>query len=171
MFPSGFFPRSYFPGYYFPRVTFILYPGDTLLLAQGLFSYLSNHATVGPAVATGSRFRIFPLLIPQHVRANWEKLPCIVYQMTAREYQNLFCGTDAVVRVTVQLDAYAPTYDAALELAALVRVAMVDYSGLMGTITVQRVQIEDESDALDEDPGLYRVQQTYRVWHLDSTLQ
>jgi hypothetical protein len=170
MFPRAFFPRSYFPGFYFPRVTFILYPGDTLLLSQGLFAYLTTHASLGPAVSNGSTFRVFPMLIPQHVRADPAKLPCVVYQMTQRGYDNLFCGTDSVVLVRVQLDIYDRTYDGALELAALVRGAMIDYGGLMGTITVKRVQIEDEFDAVDDDPGLYRVQQMYRVWHLDPSL-
>lgn len=134
------------------------------MIEEGLYSYL--RAQVAIAELAGDR--VFPLAIPQHHYTEASRLACVVYQRIGVSRQIKFCGTDDFVESTFQVDCYAMTYLKAKQLARAVRLALVDYAGAMGAETVQNVFIQTEFDLDDPDPGLYRISQTYSIWHLDS---
>ena len=134
------------------------------MIEVGLATYLSGHATVGPLVNDPETTRIFPLLIPEHVRTDAAKMPCLVYQRIGTGRDKTFCATDSLANVQMQVDLYSRSYKQAKELARAVRQALVDYTGPMGDTHVDKVFIDVEFDIVETDTGLYRVSQTYTFW-------
>lgn len=135
---------------------------------NSLVKFLKNSATVGPMVAgPNGTFRIFPLLIPQHVRNEAKKVACIVYTVADESDGYTFCGEDGLTKVTYQLDTYAVTEEEAKALGRAVKRALSGYSGLMEGTQVSKILRVSKFNALDPDPGLYRVSQSFDVWFND----
>lgn len=134
------------------------------MIEAGLASYLGAHAVVGPLISDPELTRLFPLLIPEHVRTDSKKMPCVVYQRVGTERGKTFCSTDSLANVQLQLDVYSRSYKDVKELARAVRQALVDYTGSMGDTHVDKVFIDVEFDLVETDTGLYRVSQTYTFW-------
>jgi hypothetical protein len=137
------------------------------VVSDSLYNYLS-------AQVSSVTNRVYPLVIPQQVYDEATKQPCLVYTMDTDTRQVTQDGTNALVRGSLQVDCYARSYKAAQTLAAAVRTALVDYSGLMAAATspitsteVNRIHLEGESNLMDEEPGLYRVMQRYAVWYYE----
>lgn len=115
----------------------------------------------------GQYLRVFPLIIPQHLHGEATKLSCLVYQRLGVERQSTFCGTDGVVRTILQVDSYALKYIDANALARLVRLRLTDFGGTIGDTIVKNAKLDSELELFDDDPGLYRVSQTYSIWHVE----
>lgn len=133
------------------------------MIQEGLYTFLAASSAVATIVGT----RIYPLMIPQHAYDELTKLPCLVYARVSVDRQPKFCGTDALARSLVRVDSYARSYADATALAAAVYDALIDYSGAMGSETVKKVLADSEFDLLDVEPGLYRVTQTFSIWHIE----
>lgn len=129
---------------------------------------LYTHLSTDPVVAGLAGARIYPLMIPQHVYNEATRLPCLVYQRLGVDRRPTFCSSEGLIATTVRIDSYARSLGAAAQLGAAVRESLIDYTGAMGAVTVKKVLMETELDLLDVEPGLYRVSQTYSVWHLES---
>lgn len=138
------------------------------MIEIGLASYLGGHGVVGPLVTDADLTRVFPLLIPEHVRGESRKQPCIVYQRIGTERDGTFCETDSLAKVSMQIDVYSKSYLTAKQLAQEVRRALVDYTGPMGDTHVDKVFIDVEFDLVETDTGLFRVSQTYTIWVQES---
>jgi hypothetical protein len=131
------------------------------MIGEALFTHLSTDVVVGALVGS----RIYPLMIPQHVYNEATKLPCVVYQRSGLDQPINTCGAEALVGTSMRVDSYARSYGLAVQLGAAVRDSLVNHSGPMGSVHVSRVNLESELDLLDSEPGLYRVSQTYSIWH------
>lgn len=132
------------------------------MIDEGLFAHLS--ADAGVAALAGSR--IYPLVIPQQSFREDSRQPCVVYSRDGAQRQKLFGGTSDMVSSAFTIDSYAPTLAAAQALADAVRVALLDFSGVMGATTVRAVFLENEFELADLEPGLYRVSQSWTIWHV-----
>lgn len=127
---------------------------------------LQNTATA--AYLAGTPNRVFPLVIPQTQPRGAPKVPCVVFTTIAVERQQKYCGTDGLVRARVTLDYYAKTYGEATQLAAAGRHALLDYNGMLGGVVfVRHASLDTELDVLDPEPGLYRVSQSWSIWHVE----
>lgn len=133
------------------------------MIEQGLHAYL----TTEPGVASFVGNRVFPLLIPQHVHDESTKLSCLVYSKVSDSRNVRFCGTDTFVAATYQVDCYAASFLKSKQLAAAVRSAMIDFGGSWNGTTIKNVHLETEFDLVDPEPGLFRVSQSYRIWHIE----
>lgn len=123
-----------------------------------------------PAVAALCADRIYQNTIPQHVRDDPAKVPCAVILRSGGERQKLFCGTDSLVQATYTVDAEAPDFDDAVALADAIRRALVDYSGLMGSVRVDTVLMATDFDAgIVPDPGLYNRTESYSIFYFEDT--
>jgi hypothetical protein len=134
------------------------------MIEAGLTTYLETHAVLKPLLAGGGLTRVFPLMIPEHVRSDPTALPCVVYQRVGSTRGGTFCSTDSLASVTLQLDMYSRSYLSVKQLAIKVRRALVDYTGPMGDTHVDKVFIDVEFDIIETDTGLYRVSHTYTFW-------
>jgi len=132
------------------------------MIQEALYAHLAADASVAALAGT----RIYPLAIPQHVYNEASKLPCLVYQRVGGDQPIDTCGAPDYAGTSVRIDAYARNYGDAAALADAVRAALVNHTGLMGSVHVSRVNLEGNAlDLLDVEPGLYRVSRTYSIWH------
>lgn len=133
------------------------------MIEAGLFAFLSADSGVLSLVGDGQRARIFPMVIPQKMKAV-DQVPCVVYQVTQEDRQKVYCGTQKLVSITVTLDCYAMTLIGARQLSEAVRAVLVDYRGLMGDVVVRDVTLSGGLTLYDMEPGLMRVMDTYTIW-------
>lgn len=137
------------------------------MIEIGLAAYLTAHPQVAALAVSPSLNRIFPLIIPEHVRGEATKLSCLTYQRVGTVRSKTFCATDSLTSVQMQIDCYALTYLAAKRLADVLRKAMVDYTGPMGDTHVDTVSLDVEFDLFESETGLYRVSHTYTIWFIE----
>jgi F420-dependent methylenetetrahydromethanopterin dehydrogenase len=122
-----------------------------LLAATGVTSVVGN--------------RIDPLVIPQADPGKKPQMPRLVYQVITRERSKDRCGTVDLVRTSMQIDAYGKTYAQAKAAAAACVAALLDYRGTVSGVTIKDVALSAEIDLMDPEPGLFRVSNTFEIWH------
>lgn len=134
------------------------------MIEQALSQHLATHAGVLAVVAG----RVHPLVIPQTDRGEIS-VPCLVYQVIGRDRSKTHCETIATVRTVMQIDAYGRSYASAKQASEACIAALLDFRGDMGTapaaVFVRDIEIVSEIDLTDPEPGLYRVSNTFNVWH------
>jgi len=133
-----------------------------------LVRHLRADPVVGPLTKINAdRSRIYPLLIPQHMRGEKSLQPCLVYQRVGSIAERTFCGTDTLWQASIQYDSYALTYESAKELSAAVKACLVDLAGTIFDTRIDMVQFGTEFDSFEPDPGLFRVFQVYNVFYVE----
>ncbi len=135
-----------------------------MILETGLVQHLAADTAVLSLVGQGSRVRIFPMIIPQKAKAV-DQVPCAVYQVTQEERQKVYCGTQKLISVTLQMDSYAIDLGTARQLSAAIRSALLDFRGFMGDVLVRDVTLVGGLTLYDMEPGLMRVMDTYIIWY------
>jgi hypothetical protein len=130
------------------------------VIEQAVATILTN--TAGVTAVVGAR--VHPLIIPQNERGQGSQ-PCLVYQVITRERSKTRCGTVALVRTSLQVDAYGRTYASAKAASEACIAALLDYRGTVGAVTIKDVALSAEIDLTDPEPGLYRVSNTFEIWH------
>lgn len=139
-------------------------------LHKALKAELIGHtATAGYLAGTvPAPDRFYPLVIPQKRRDGPQIMPAVVYALGNVDRGTTQCGTDVLIRSLCTLDCYSLKYDEAKDLAAAVRGVLLDFRGMLGAmIEVRAANLQSEFDLSDIEPGLYRVQQTWAIWHLE----
>lgn len=120
--------------------------------------------TVSPVTALIGD-RIFPLVTPQQVFDGADRRPCLVYRSASVQRGKTFCATDDLKSEAISVDCYAVTYDGAKALADALIAGVLDFSGVSGGSHFGAVFLENEFDLMDLEPGLYRRNLTFTVWH------
>jgi hypothetical protein len=109
--------------------------------------------------------RIYPL---RYVGPQKIAYPLLIWRRARIERQQAFNAPVGVPRVTMELYAYAETYEAARDLADKCRVVLDGYGGTVENTEVKQAALIDEADDLVEVEGaespLYMVKQTYDIW-------
>lgn len=108
--------------------------------------------------------RIHPLVIPQGERGI-AAMPCLVYQVITRERRKTRCGTSALVKTSLQIDAYGRSYAQCKSASETCVAALLDFRGSAAGVSIQDVALGTEIDLIDPEPGLYRVSNTFDIWH------
>lgn len=130
-----------------------------------LYGYLKSVSEVAALIGD----RIYHQRIPQHIfGATGQVMDCAVFQRVGGAEGNTYCGPDGLVQADYQVDIYSPDDVRFIEVARAIRRALVNYSGPMGEVMVQKVLATNEFDAPEPEPGLYRRTQTYTIWHAES---
>ena len=96
--------------------------------------------------------RVYPLVMAQKTT-----LPAITYQTTALRPDRSLDSNTGRMTATIQINAWAETHEAVKQLAEALRAALNDYSGAMGSDTIERSRVENETDGWDDETGFYRV--------------
>ena len=133
-------------------------------IKRAVYAWLGQQAGITALAAD----RIWPEVIPSQDFDAATKRSCLVFSRDAVERTRTFCGTIPLVVSRVSISSYARTYDAAEQLAQAVRAALTDYRGAMGSVTVADVQLEQDFDLMDLEPGLFRVDLVFAIWHTET---
>jgi len=135
-------------------------------LHDALFAALSADTSIADLLGDPPRTRIYRGLIPQKQPGQKAKMPAVVINISTPDRQVANCGTVGTVMSRLQLDCYDLTHDGAWAVAAEVRSTLLDFRGMLGgTVLVRSASLENESEIVDLEPGLYRVLQTWAIWH------
>jgi hypothetical protein len=130
-------------------------------LQSSLYAFLISDVGVSALVGT----RVYPLVIPEQVYDEATKRPCLVYSMRGLDQTQTFCETIELQRADIGIDCYAKTYEASIALATAVKTALTDYVGTMGDVEISKLNLNNQFDLLDLEPGLFRVALSFFVWH------
>ena len=118
-------------------------------LEKGLVTVLTATATCYPRVVQPAAF------------------PLVRYQLIYITRDVSIDGSKVgVTEAGLQLDCMATTYDGAKTLADAVRGVLHAYSGSWGTLVARFVELENETDAYEQegDKVIHWVSQRYKVW-------
>jgi len=130
-------------------------------IRPALRAFLLADAAISSAVGAS---RIYPIVLPQGI-----KLASVVYTRISGAGDHHMTGPSWLASPRLQIDAWAPTGDAAASLANLVKECLDGYQGVMGSggfaVTVQGVFFDGERDDYDADTTMYRVSRDYFIWH------
>lgn len=118
-----------------------------------LFDLLKADAGVSALVGAGAAARVYPLLAPAEVET-----PYVTWQRIASEPTDVI-GRGNTLRVSVQVDCWARTFDEALALSEAVRGAI---EGSQGAI---RGAMETDTDFFEDASRLYRRLGSYVLYH------
>lgn len=127
-------------------------------IRPALRTFLLAHAPISAIVAA----RVFPVVLPQGERA-----ASIVYTRVSGFGDHHTEGASGLSRPRVQIDAYAPTHDAAVALADLIKERIDGYRGLMGAVRVQGVFFVDERENYQADVDLHRMSRDYLIFYAE----
>jgi len=101
----------------------------------------------------------YPVVIPQQAT-----YPAVRYARITSTREMNHEEVEQWVRSVFQIDSYAHSYNAALDLSESVKAAINDYTG--GTI--QQIRLDFEAESLEDDTDLFRVMQQYTIWHRET---
>lgn len=131
-------------------------------IRPGLFAFLAADASIAAVVTEGGISRIFPVVLPQGVAK-----ASIVYTKISGEGDYTMRGPTGYARPRFQIDAWAPTIDAASTLANAIKDRLDGYSGVMGSganeVVVQGVFIAGEHEDYDDIVRMYSVGRDYFI--------
>lgn len=125
-----------------------------MIAGKALYYLLTNDAPISGLVST----RVFPELADQEQAA-----PYIVYNIRSNDPSDVQGGPSALDTASVEVNCYAPTYAAAIELSDAVRTCLDRRSGTYSGVNVQSIQYITEVMDFDEPQRLYRVMADYEV--------
>lgn len=133
-------------------------------LRLGLREFLLADNAIATAVGSS---RVYPIKMPQGVTG-----ASIVFTRVSGQGDYHMQGPSGLARPRFQIDCWAPTIDAAVALANLVKVRIDGYQGPMpygeaspqASIEVQGVFMDRESEDYDDDAKLYRLSRDYLIW-------
>jgi hypothetical protein len=141
-------------------------------LEDALFGWVRGRPTITQYIGSGPGpigTRFFKLKIPQG-----SKFPAMVQQGAGLQTQQLACGVDGTVRITLQIDHYARSWAEMAALGTAFRRALEreqTYPVQMGegdspddSVRVKSAKIENQFDLDDPEPGLFRRSQTWSFW-------
>jgi hypothetical protein len=127
------------------------------MITDGVYAYLSTHATIIAAVGT----RIYGGCLPQDCA-----MPCILFTVVVVSPLSKLHGTAVLDRTLLQFDIYASDYEGARSLAATLRSVLEGFVGSMGSHTVRSITVVDPgSDGFENTTQDFRVIAEYEIWH------
>ncbi len=121
---------------------------------------LRTHLLADGPVAALVVARIYPIKLPQS-----PTYPALTYEIISDIPHRSLAGDSDLERVRARIHCWAATYTGAIDLAAKVRTAVGDFSGLMGTTTVRSVKFETWNDLYDDVPEVYRRVADFYIAH------
>lgn len=130
------------------------------VIDEGLFSYISTHATMTALIGA----RVYPFIIPEGAT-----LPCMTFQRisTSRYPSHDTSGTTNLSRPRFQFDAWATTYKGSKDITDALRSILNGRKGTTGNVTVQGALVVDETPTYEPETKLFRSRSDYFIWVID----
>lgn len=124
------------------------------MIQEAIYSILSNDAAVTALVNN----RIYHLTISQN-----PTVPCISYSINEGQEDETFDGQGDFRQDDLQIDCWASTYTESLQLAAVIKIALKNYSGVVAGTNIQRITLDTAVSVFEDDVDLYRTSQSYSI--------
>ena len=131
-------------------------------IRPALRAFLLADASISALVTTGGISRVYPVKIPQGVKA-----ACIVYSRISGTGIYHMGGDSGLAMPRFQIDAWGLTGDAATTLANLIKDRLSGYRGVMGSggaaVTDQGVFMAAEMEDYDDTVQMSRMSRDYAI--------
>lgn len=125
------------------------------MIEEALTSVLKNNAGIA-AVTT----RVYPGNVPQDA-----SLPLIFYVKVSGSPDHSVKGPTDLAQARFQIEAWAYTYLAAKQLAALIETALDGKKATVGSDYIRSVVKESERDMYEPELSCHRVSCDYSIWY------
>lgn len=122
-------------------------------------STLHAFLTSNPAIAAVVGSRVYPVQLPQK-----PTLPAVRYNTISGLRTQSQPGVQGLRRPRVQIDCYAETYAAAVNLRELVAARLNSYRGPAGVGTMQGAFLVNEYERFDDQSKAFIVSADYYLW-------
>ena len=127
-----------------------------MLIEKAIRTYLLAQSSISSIIGSGDSARIYPLRLPQAAT-----FPALTYQRISGDRVRNLGGPTGTAMSRIQFDAWdqedaAGGYSSVKTLADVVRRAIDGVEGTMGDVAVQQVYFENDRDAYEEGPRLWR---------------
>lgn len=112
--------------------------------------------------------RVYPVLMPQNCQ-----LPAITYQRISGSRVYAFQKDTDLAHPVFQINCWAKTYSEVKSIARQVRLALQNFSGLMGGtdgVNVSAVIILGDMDDYEPETGIYSIKMDFEIWHEEDQL-
>ena len=127
-----------------------------MAIEDGLVTHLLADGPVAALVVA----RVYTLKLPQS-----PTYPALTYEIISDIPHRSLDGDSDRERVRARIHCWAATYVGVVDLAAKVRTAVADFSGLMGTVAVSSVKFETWNDIFEDVPEVYRRVTDFMITH------
>ena len=129
------------------------------MFEEGLFTYLSTHAGLSALVGT----KIYPQVIQQDTT-----LPAVTYNLISKNRrQSTIGGNYGLVSPIYEFRCYATTYSQAKNIGEQIKSALLNYSGAIGSYTVQGCFYVSEFDGYDSETKEFYVSQEFEFYYTE----
>jgi hypothetical protein len=123
----------------------------------------SPEAWLCAAIDAASNLQTYPLFAPDGA-----EFPYVIYQRLSTSRRKLLSDASVAPFASFGVQIYAESYSAAKDVADLVRLAVDNFNGTAGGLTIASVEITDERDGdavfFDgRDTAVYVIEQTYTI--------
>ena len=125
-------------------------------MEAAVVAYLRDHALLQPVL----RGRIYPLRLPQN-----PTFPAVTYQRVSTTAQTAHDGPVSLLTTRLQLDVWGERYADVKYVAELLHLALLGWSGIIGTSKIWITGQLGEVDLQDPDTQLYRVSMDFAIHH------
>ena len=127
-----------------------------MALGKSLYAYL---ITVNALTALVGR-RIYPKVLPQGCI-----MPAITYEQINRFPLHVMGSDGTLEHVIYWLHCWGETYDSVNDVADQVITALEDFTGTMGSSTVQRCFYEDRTDLYEPNVSTPHTALEFEIWY------
>ena len=129
-------------------------------MESDLHSRVTGDGTISGLIGT----RFYPEILPQNPTA-----PAATYQIISTTVMDhSHDGAGRLLRVRVQVDAYASTYLETITLSDAIRSSLDGFSGTMGSTTVPSCLMAAERAGWDFESALWRRSQDYLIVYVEA---
>lgn len=131
------------------------------MIEEGLMTYLEAQEFTD--LGTGANYRLFPVRAPQGTVTPYmtvEKISAVRMRDTR--------GPLGYAKPRFRIHVFDESYLTVKNLVTEVRQALDGYDGLMGTVSILAVMVENESDFYEEDTELHHCVLDFFITHVET---
>ena len=126
-------------------------------IGEALYGYLSTYAGLTALIST----RLYPDILPQT-----PTYPAVTMQLISRVRDHLFHADSTMAKSRYQFSCFGLTRTSAKVVSKQIRLALQNYSGMMGgLVSVSAVEIDGEIDNYETDVKVYSTMLDFLIWH------
>jgi len=118
---------------------------------KSLYTFLTAQGFTGTPTIYGNT-------LPQGV-----SYPCVRFNKVATELDEILTGGKEFGTHHFQIDVFATTYAASSSLMDEIKSAIIDYSGTMGTDSVQEVSLDSEREFYEDKTEVHVISVNVRI--------
>ncbi len=128
-----------------------------MTIEEGLYAYLSTYLDLTALI----KKRIYPQQIPESAT-----IPAVTYfKVSTERPRSSIGGHDSITNTVFQISIFGLTYAEVEAIGDQVHAALLNYSGLMGTVAVQGCFCVSEIDGYDDTAKEYYQYIDYQITH------